>query len=132
MEKPMKNDKIETLNMNENKSQDIPKTFFKPIEEVQESQQELLENYQEKNELVVEQKTERQDNASILEKKLQKKNMYFSPFAVLIVVILINGAWVLSLKFLILPKYDNYIKQSEEIKTNYDTLKSKVDAIVGE
>ena len=51
---------------------------------------------------------------------------------VLLLIVVVNVCWFLGVRFLIVPKYEKYVEQSDEIKANYDDLKSKVDAIVGE
>ena len=55
-----------------------------------------------------------------------------SYLGVLIVVVIVNLVWFLGVKFIIVPKYEKYVKDNQEIKENYDNLKRKVDAIVGE
>jgi len=123
---------IETLetskSMNDNNIKDIPTTFFRPIQEVHDQQTELLNQYHgNENNSVPDLSSE----VRKLEKKLESKKHSMSFISVLFLVLIINLCWLCSLHFLIIPKYDKYVKQSEEIKTNYDTLKRKVDAIVG-
>ena len=67
-----------------------------------------------------------------LEKKLNQKKYSMPLLGVLVIVILVNVAWFLGVQLLIVPKYEEYVSQSEEIWENYNVLKSRVDAIVGE
>lgn len=132
-ENEIKSDSIETLEVNhiDEGPKDIPTTFFKPIEEIQNQQETLIQSYEKDN---------LGDNAGIdlnaellkLEKKLNQKRFYLPFRYTIIIVVLINIIWFLGVKFLIVPKYEDYVKQSEEIKANYDSLKRKVDAIVGD
>jgi len=129
----MKENKIETLNENKGSNdniKDIPTPFFKPISEFQKSQEQLMKNYQEKEEISP--TIDLNNEIRLLEQKLNQKK-YNIPFATVICLILIiNIAWYLGVKFLIIPKYENYVNQNEEIKQNYDSLKRKVDALVGD
>lgn len=117
---------------NEKKYQDIPTSFFKPIKEVKEQQEELIANYNKENNI-------NPDNTALLEreieslkKALKRKQQGMSYLGVLIVVVIVNLVWFLGVKFIIVPKYEKYVKDNQEIKENYDNLKRKVDAIVGE
>ena len=117
---------------NEKKYQDIPTSFFKPIKEVKEQQEELIANYNKENNINT-------DNTALLERKieslkkaLKRKQQGMSYLGVLIVVVVVNLVWFLGVKFIIVPKYEKYVKDNQEIKENYDNLKRKVDAIVGE
>lgn len=117
---------------NEKKYQDIPTSFFKPIKEVKEQQEELIANYNKENNI-------NPDNTALLEreieslkKALKRKQQGMSYLGVLIVVVVVNLVWFLGVKFIIVPKYEKYVKDNQEIKENYDNLKRKVDAIVGE
>lgn len=114
-------------------SKDLPTAFFKPIEEVQKEQTELIENYNKKEEEVLEKNVpDLRDEVRALEKKLNAKKFYIAPMYVLVLVVCINILWFLGVQFLIVPKYENYIKESKEIKENYDYLKRTIDAIVGD
>lgn len=115
------------------KYQDIPTTFFKPIEEVQSQHEELIKNYEaiknkEMNKSVIDYSSE----VRALEKKLNQKKYSMPLLGVLLIIILVNVAWFLGVQFFIVPKYEEYVSQSEEIWENYNVLKSRVDAIVGE
>ncbi len=72
-----------------------------------------------------------QKEVAILNEKLKKSRISISlPFFFLFFVI-INAAWFLGVRFYIVPKYEEQVKISEQIKKEYDTLKRKIDAIVG-
>ena len=117
----------------EKKYQDIPTTFFRPIEEVQNQQEELIKNYEAtKNKEMNEPAIDYSSEVRALEKKLNQKKYSMPLLGVLVIVILVNVAWFLGVQFLIVPKYEEYVSQSEEIWENYNVLKSRVDAIVGE
>lgn len=121
------------MNNDEKKYQDIPKTFFKPIEEVKEQQSELLKNYEQaNNNNNNNQTTELEKEVRALEYKLRHQRKSLSYLQVFIIVIIINILWIIGVSVIIVPKYEKYVKESNEIKQNYDDLKSKVDAIVGE
>ncbi len=119
------------MNSDEKKYQDIPKTFFKPIEEVKEQQSELLKNYEQANNNTKE-NSELEKEVRALEYKLRHQSKSLSYLQVFIIVIIINVLWIIGVSVFIVPKYEKYVKESNEIKQNYDDLKSKVDAIVGE
>ena len=119
------------MNNDEKKYQDIPKIFFKPIEEVKEQQSELLKNYEQANNNTRE-TTELEKEVRALEYKLRHQRKSLSYFQVFIIVIIINILWIIGVSVIIVPKYEKYVKESNEIKQNYDDLKSKVDAIVCE
>lgn len=119
------------MNNDEKKYQDIPKTFFKPIEEVKEQQSELLKNYEQANNNN-NQTIELEKEVRALEYKLRHQRKSLSYLQVFIIVIIINVLWIIGVSVIIVPKYEKYVKESNEIKQNYDDLKSKVDAIVGE
>lgn len=117
----------------EKKYQDIPTTFFRPIKEVQNQQEELIKNYEAtKNKEMNEPTIDYSSEVRTLEKKLNQKKYSMPLLGVLVIVVLVNVAWFLGVKFLIVPKYEEYVSQSEEIWENYNVLKSRVDAIVGE
>lgn len=117
----------------EKKYQDIPTTFFRPIEEVQSQQEELIKNYEAtKNKEMNEPEIDYSSEVRALEKKLNQKKYSMPLLGVLVIVILVNVAWLLGVQLLIVPKYEEYVSQSEEIWENYNVLKSRVDAIVGE
>ena len=117
----------------EKKYQDIPTTFFRPIEEVQNQQEELIKNYEAtKNKEMNEPAIDYSSEVRALEKKLNQKKYSMPLLGVLVIVILVNVAWFLGVQLLIVPKYEEYVNQSEEIWENYNVLKSRVDAIVGE
>ena len=119
------------MNSDEKKYQDIPKTFFKPIEEVKVQQSELLKNYEQANNNTKE-NSELEKEVRALEYKLRHQSKSLSYLQVFIIVIIINVLWIIGVSVFIVPKYEKYVKESNEIKQNYDDLKSKVDAIVGE
>lgn len=112
-------------------SKDLPTTFFKPIEEVQKTQQEILQNYK-KEETIIENGPDLSKELRALEKKLNAKKFYLSPIYVLFIILVINLCWFVGVKFVVVPKYEKYVKESKEIKENYDYLKRTIDAIVGE
>lgn len=116
-----------------NKSEDIPTAFFKPIVEVQAHQNEMLENYkkQQEEKEVKSDIPDLSNEVRMLEKKLAKTKFSMPLIYVLLIVIVVNLCWFFAVKFLIVPKYEDYVKQNAEIKENYDTLKRKVEAIVG-
>ena len=117
----------------EKKYQDIPTTFFRPIEEVQNQQEELIKNYEAtKNKEMNEPAIDYSSEVRALEKKLNQKKYSMPLLGVLVIVILVNVVWFLGVQLLIVPKYEEYVSQSEEIWENYNVLKSRVDAIVGE
>jgi len=130
-------EKIETLESSSviEQPQDIPTPSFKSINDVQQHQEQLMKQYQEVKTPVVSEEQSPLDLSSTvaqLEAKLKKKK-YSMPFSfVVILVVLVNIGWYASIKLIIEPKYEEYVSQSEEIKKNYDVLKSRVDAIVGE
>ncbi len=112
---------------------DIPKTYFKPIEQVQDQRNDLLYQYHlEQGNIAIPNVPDLTNEVKELEKKLQKKKLNMPPGVVLVLVVVINLVWFLGVRFLIVPKYEEYVKQSEEIKETYDDLKRKVDALVGE
>lgn len=45
---------------------------------------------------------------------------------------IIKNVLIVILKFLISPKYEECVKQNNEIKENYEKLKSKVNVLVDE
>ena len=124
--------KIETLDMNES-IKDLPTSKFKSILDVEKQQEEMLNAYERQH--VKEEDVKIPDlsnDVRILEQKLKAKQHSVPIYLVVILVIGINLAWFLGVKFLIVPKYEEYVKQNEEIKADYEELKSQVDAIVGE
>lgn len=124
--------KIETLDMNE-PIKDLPTSKFKSILDVEKQQEEMLNAYERQH--VKEEDVKIPDlsnDVRILEQKLKAKQHSVPIYLVVILVIGINLAWFLGVKFLIVPKYEEYVKQNEEIKADYEELKSQVDAIVGE
>ena len=124
--------KIETLDMNES-IKDLPTSKFKSILDVEKQQEEMLHDYErqhvKKEDVNI---PELSNDVRILEQKLKAKQHSVPIYLVVILVIVINLAWFLGVKFLIVPKYEEYVKQNEEIKADYEELKSQVDAIVGE
>ena len=46
--------------------------------------------------------------------------------------ILINIIWFLGVRLVIITKYEKFTKVSDDIKKDYEDLKRKVNAIVGE
>ena len=124
--------KIETLDMNE-PIKDLPTSKFKSILDVEKQQEEMLNDYERQHVKKEDVKIpDLSNDVRILEQKLKAKQHSVSIYLVVILVIVINLAWFLSVKFLIVPKYEEYVKQNEEIKADYEELKSQVDAIVGE
>ena len=117
---------------NEKKYQDIPTSFFKPIKEVKEQQEELIANYNKENNINTDNTALLEREIESLKKALKRKQQGMSYLGVLIVVVVVNLVWFLGVKFIIVPKYEKYVKDNQEIKENYDNLKRKVDAIVGE
>ena len=124
--------KIETLDMNE-PIKDLPTSKFKSILDVEKQQEEMLNDYERQHVKKEDVKIpDLSNDVRILEQKLKAKQHSVSIYLVVILVIVINLAWFLGVKFLIVPKYEEYVKQNEEIKADYEELKSQVDAIVGE
>lgn len=124
--------KIETLDMNES-IKDLPTSKFKSILDVEKQQEEMLNDYERQHVKKEDVKIpDLSNDVRILEQKLKAKQHSVSIYLVVILVIVINLAWFLGVKFLIVPKYEEYVKQNEEIKADYEELKSQVDAIVGE
>ena len=124
--------KIETLDMNES-IKDLPTSKFKSILDVEKQQEEMLNDYERQHVKKEDVKIpDLSNDVRILEQKLKAKQHSVSIYLVVILVIVINLAWFLGVKFLIVPKYEEYVKQNEEIKSDYEELKSQVDAIVGE
>ncbi len=123
--------KIETLDMNET-IKDLPASKFKSILDVEKQQEEILNAYE--REHVKEEDIKIPDlsnDVRILEQKLKAKQNSIPISIVVLIVIGVNLAWFLGVRFLIVPKYEEYVKQNEEIKASYEELKSQVDAIVG-
>ena len=124
--------KIETLDMNE-PIKDLPTSKFKSILDVEKQQEEMLNDYERQHVKKEDVKIpDLSNDVRILEQKLKAKQHSVSIYLVVILVIGINLAWFLGVKFLIVPKYEEYVKQNEEIKADYEELKSQLDAIVGE
>ena len=123
---------IETLE-EQPKMTDIPTTSFRPIEEIKEEQGKILKSYEEqqhkKSDVTI---PDLSGDVRKLEHELVKKKNMVSIPVVLLLIVVVNVCWFLGVRFLIVPKYEKYVEQSDEIKANYDDLKSKVDAIVGE
>ena len=123
---------IETLE-EQPKMTDIPTTSFRPIEEIKEEQENILKSYEEqqhkKSDVTI---PDLSGDVRKLEHELAKKKNMVSIPVVLLLIVVVNVCWFLGVRFLIVPKYEKYVEQSDEIKANYDDLKSKVDAIVGE
>lgn len=67
-----------------------------------------------------------------LKKKLKDRSMAISIPAVLILIILINLGWFLGVKLIIYPKFEESLELNESMKEEYQSLKRKVNAIVGE
>jgi len=112
-------------------SKDLPTTFFKPIEEVQKEQTEILDSLKKEEEKVEVVVPDLSKEVRSLEKKLNSKRFYIAPIYVILIVLVINILWFVGVKFVIVSKYEDYVKESKEIKENYDYLKRSVDAIVG-
>ena len=124
--------KIETLDMNES-IKDLPTSKIKSILDVEKQQEEMLNDYERQHVKKEDVKIpDLSNDVRILEQKLKAKQHSVPIYLVVILVIVINLAWFLGVKFLIVPKYEEYVKQNEEIKADYEELKSQVDAIVGE
>ena len=124
--------KIETLDMNES-IKDLPTSKFKSILDVEKQQEEMLNDYERQHVKKEDVKiSDLSNDVRILEQKLKAKQHSVPIYLVVILVIGINLAWFLGVKFLIVPKYEEYVKQNEEIKADYEELKSQVDAIAGE
>ena len=124
--------KIETLDMNES-IKNLPTSKFKSILDVEKQQEEMLNDYERQHVKKEDVKIpDLSNDVRILEQKLKAKQHSVSIYLVVILVIVINLAWFLGVKFLIVLKYEEYVKQNEEIKSDYEELKSQVDAIVGE
>ena len=124
--------KIETLDMNES-IKDLPTSKFKSILDVEKQQEEMLNDCERQHVKKEDVKIpDLSNDVRILEQKLKAKQHSVPIYLVVILVIVINLAWFLGVKFLIVPKYEEYVKQNEEIKADYEELKSQVDAIVGE
>ena len=124
--------KIETLDMNES-IKDLPTSKFKSILDVEKQQEEMLNDYERQHVKKEDVKIpDLSNDVRILEQKLKAKQHSVPIYLVVILVIVINLAWFLGVKFLIVPKYEEYVKQNEEIKADYEELKSQLDAIVGE
>ena len=124
--------KIETLDMNES-IKNLPTSKFKSILDVEKQQEEMLNDYERQHVKKEDVKIpDLSNDVRILEQKLKAKQHSVPIYLVVILVIGINLAWFLGVKFLIVPKYEEYVKQNEEIKADYEELKSQVDAIVGE
>ena len=124
--------KIETLDMNES-IKNLPTSKFKSILDVEKQQEEMLNDYERQHVKKEDVKIpDLSNDVRILEQKLKAKQHSVPIYLVVILVIVINLAWFLGVKFLIVPKYEEYVKQNEEIKADYEELKSQVDAIVGE
>jgi len=67
-----------------------------------------------------------------LKQKLQERSIALALPAVIILVILINLGWFFGVRFLITPKYEESVRLNKEMKEEYESLKRKVNAIVGE
>lgn len=111
---------------------DIPTAFFKPITEVQTQQTEMLETYhKEKGDIAETNVPDLTEEVRKLEKKLKAKRFSMPISIVLLIVVMINICWFAGVKFLIVPKYENYINEHETIKKDYEYLKKTIDALVG-
>lgn len=111
---------------------DIPTAFFKPITEVQTQQTEMLENYhKEKGDIAETNIPDLTEEVRKLERKLKSKKFSMPIYIFLIIVVMINVCWFVGVKFLIVPKYENYINEHKIIKNDYDYLKKTIDALVG-
>lgn len=122
---------IETLNINE-EIKDLPKSKFRSILEINKQQEEMLNAYNKEHNNSDIKIPDLSNDVRILEKKLAAKKNSVSIKIVVLIIIIINVLWILGLKFLILPKYEDCVKQNNEIKENYEELKSKVNVLVGE
>ena len=100
---------------------------------MQERQEEIINNYETSKAPVQEESVpDLSDEVRRLEKKLNEKKMMIPFSLVLVIVILINIIWFLGVRFVIVPKYEEYTKVSDDLKKDYEDLKRKVNAIVGE
>ena len=133
MDEQNTNNNVETLEDPSQKNiKDIPKTFFRPIEEVQERQEEIMNNYESQKSVQEERVPDLSGEVRRLEKKLNQKKLMMPFSLVLVIVILINIIWFLGVRFVIVPKYEEFTKVSDDLKKDYEDLKRKVNAIVGE
>ena len=133
MDEQNTNNNVETLEDPSQKNiKDIPKTFFRPIEEVQERQEEIMNNYESQKSVQEERVPDLSGEVRRLEKKLNQKKLMMPFSLVLVIVILINIIWFLGVRFVIVPKYEKFTKVSDDLKKDYEDLKRKVNAIVGE
>ncbi len=124
--------KIETLDMNES-IKDLPTSKFKSILDVEKQQEEMLNAYERQHVKKEDVKIpDLSNDVRILEQKLKAKQHSVPISIVVILVIVINIAWFLGVRFLLVPKYEEYVKENEKIKADYEELKSQVDVIVGE
>ena len=98
--------------------------------EVQEKQEQIINNYEPP--VQKERVPDLSDEVSRLEKKLNQKRLMMPFSLVLVIVILINIIWFLGVRFVIVPKYEEFTKVSDDLKKDYEDLKRKVNAIVGE
>ena len=131
MDEQNNNNNVETLEDPSQKNiKDIPRTFFRPIEEVQEKQEQIINSYEPP--VQKERVPDLSDEVSRLEKKLNQKRLMMPFSLVLVIVILINIIWFLGVRFVIVPKYEEFTKVSDDLKKDYEDLKRKVNAIVGE
>ena len=134
MDEQNTNNNVETLEDPSQKNmKDIPRTFFRPIEEVQERQEEIINSYETPTPSVQEERVpDLSDEVRRLEKKLNQKKLMMPFSLVLVIVILVNIIWFLGVRFVIVPKYEEFTKVSDDLKKDYEDLKRKVNAIVGE
>ena len=117
--KQQKNETIETLDMTDGQKsenvQDIPKTFFRPIAEIQEEQNDFVTNYEQSHPTSDMNIPDLSNDVRILEQKLAKKKNAISLKLVVLIVLVINLIWFLAVQFLILPKCENCIQPSSDI-----------------
>lgn len=67
-----------------------------------------------------------------LKKKLKDRQVAMALPAVFLIILIINVGWLLGVKLIIYPKFEESVKLNETMKNEYTNLKSKVNAIVGE
>ena len=121
--------KIETLDMNES-IKDLPTSKFKSILDVEKQQEEMLNDYERQHVKKEDVKIpDLSNDVRILEQKLKAKQHSVPIYLVVILVIVINLAWFLGVKFLIVPKYEEYVKQNEEINEYPNVTKETQELI---
>ncbi len=124
MENKKEEKSIETLNVNE-EVKDLPKSKFRSILDINKQQEEMLNNYNklhQKEDYV--KIPDLSNDVRILEKKLAAKKNSVPFKIVILIIILINILWILGIKFLLMPKYEECVKQNNEFKENYEEFKN--------